>query len=338
MAANPVSRPEDFNRSIVNNADIRSRSATPALGRLTALWSKTGSLLSNNPADETFAAHTVWFPTMPEVIDLARTANYHVATTPYTPDGLHVYKGTEPLSIPVSFTLHAANRDFCPNGAMSLLQLAARMHMMVLPISDSKKGTFTAGAVNSKNESNLATTSHNAQSVAFNVTGVTVTAPVTCFLDMIFTEDNMPGVTCVGYVREVNTKFKGPWLRGQGAAKNLPSALEVTFTFVHFPNRSNTSFFTEGSFSGAYAHDVHTSLYNTRAISLARPKAQIGLNDPVVTDADALKAAADRAVDEKNAEENAKKKQEAEARNKEKWERILKAGKTDHPMPFRGLP
>jgi hypothetical protein len=54
-------------------------------------------------------------------------------------DGIHYYKGVRPLDIPFSFRLHAFDKDFCPNGVYTMLQLAGRLHAMALPIDTGEK-------------------------------------------------------------------------------------------------------------------------------------------------------------------------------------------------------
>ena len=75
------------------------------------------------------------FPSMPDVVELARSADYYVNYSPVMPDGMHQYRGTKPLEIPLAFKLHAMDRTFCPYGALTLLQLAARLHSFVLPLT-----------------------------------------------------------------------------------------------------------------------------------------------------------------------------------------------------------
>ena len=63
------------------------------------------------------------FPAMPETIELLRTANYkNLVRTQGQPDGNHFYQNTEPLEIPLKFSVHAYDIGFTGvNGAVTLL-------------------------------------------------------------------------------------------------------------------------------------------------------------------------------------------------------------------------
>jgi len=78
------------------------------------------------------------FPSMPDAIDLVRTAEYRVTSAYQFPDGVHVYKSTAPLKIPFSFTLHAFDREYCNDGPMTLMSVAAKLHSLTLPLNANK--------------------------------------------------------------------------------------------------------------------------------------------------------------------------------------------------------
>jgi hypothetical protein len=253
------------------------------------------------------------FPAMPEVLDLARQAEYLVAPVYMNPDGIHVYKDTKPLEIPVSFSLSIHDRDYCRHGALTLLATAAKLHTLVLPISMQASGkdrcttsqqvgsTYQAFAQAKSFESQskelpLGTTppktkANTANSVDPKATEVTqdqnLTAPISTMnqlsstyppvavlLDLISdgrdAEISM-GVTCVGYINSVRTRFKGPWLQpSTPLGKNMPSKLEVEFTFVHYPSYTNSPSGQNQSANSiqqmiinAYADDVRRNFYNT---------------------------------------------------------------------------
>ncbi len=91
--------------------------------------------------------------------------------------------------------------------------------------------------------------------------------PVTCRLELIFTDHDAPGIACIGYVREVSVKLNGPWLRGPGKSKNLPSSADFSFQFVHRPGHGNAFNVDTTDFDlqpQAYAQTVQQNFYNTR--------------------------------------------------------------------------
>jgi hypothetical protein len=225
------------------------------------------------------------FPAMPDSIELARSADYQVLSNVILPDGVHQYKGTRPLEIPFSFRLHSFDEDFCPHGAYSLLQLSARLHSFILPIDTSGgKSSITAkaGVPDSNTEGQ-----QEAKAVApdggigfAHIGGEKIFNPVTLRLELIFTGQTTPGIACTGYVREVNVKLNGPWLRGPGKSSNLPSSGDFSFIFVHRPghgNRFNIDSKNLDLQPQAYADTVKEKLYNTR--SLVQVANYQGLND-----------------------------------------------------------
>lgn len=214
------------------------------------------------------------FPAMPDTIELTRKAHYYNAvTSPITPDGFHVYQSTEPLSIPVSFTLSAFDDEYCrPDiGPIMLLSLAAKLHALALPIAASgatreqqmapepqqppvatggseaavRTGAATSGtAVNAIGVNNFITP--NIDKFYF---------PPACALQIIFAQLGSSqgqtrfsngiqplGINCVGFINEVRVVFKGPWLQGSfgsDGARNMPSSATYSFTFVHQPGYTN---------------------------------------------------------------------------------------------------
>lgn len=81
--------------------------------------------------------YTIFFPAMPEEIDLARSSSYKVTSTPVHPDGIHWYVSTDPLSVPISFDMHAHDRDYCSQGPLTILRTCAILNALVLPIRTS---------------------------------------------------------------------------------------------------------------------------------------------------------------------------------------------------------
>lgn len=230
---------------------------------------------------------SVDFPAMPDTIELARSADYYVNYNIVMPDGIHQYKGTKPMEIPVSFRLHAMDAQYCKKGALTLLQLAARLHSFVLPIS-----TFSGETVVAPQATNPNTTSgrndtaqieaKSGQEQVWEVTGAngskngSVYAPVTCWLHLMWTSLEQPGISCIGYVREVKVQFNGPWLRGPAGSFNLPTSADFSFVFIHRPGHGNSTATSISQFpssiaeSGqAFADNVKNRFYNTRNLVYA---------------------------------------------------------------------
>lgn len=286
-----------------------SRYPNPVVGRLIALPTSNGNMdvasLKKNAGYHTGVV-AFDFPSMPDVIELARTTDYYMNYSPVTPDGMHQYRGTKPLEIPLSFKLHAMDRTFCPYGALTLLQLAARLHSFVLPITADGSTGVTLSPLIARDyiDSSLTapqreerlkalgaqTDSSQVYDTALNTpvhrlltkNGQAVPLPpVTCLLNLIWVAADQPGISCIGYVRDVRVRLWGPWLRGGNGEYNLPSAGEFEFTFVHRPSHNNSAGFSTDKSSGqfsatpatdevqAYSTDVLNQLYNTRNLVLS---------------------------------------------------------------------
>lgn len=220
------------------------------------------------------------FPSMPDNIELSRAAVYTVTNTPVHPDGIHVYKHTEPIEIPMSFKVHAFD-DYCPQGCLSLLKIAGQLHALTLPIGDSSYAASAAfgasGSATAKNSE--ADQAASAGAVSTDTAGTfskaNVKFPVACRLELMYSKNNAPGISCVGYVKSAKAVFGGPYLRTQDGAYNLPSTLDVSFVFVHRPAHTNmfAGSFTASGLSAtftpqiqAYADTVKTMLYNTHGL------------------------------------------------------------------------
>lgn len=219
------------------------------------------------------------FPCMPDTIELARRANYtNVLTSPVTPDGLHLYNHTEPLSIPISFSLHGYDRDYCQDaGPLMLLSIAAKLHALTMPlhrggvlgltplaasvtpvaqgatpsepqVRETANATFVANGVAFSNP-----TGFSAQGRA---TGAPFAYPPPCSLNLMLAQlggsagavsqsnDGVRsmGINCIGFISDVRVVLHGPWLQGSfgtGGVRNMPSWAEFSFTFVHQPGHTN---------------------------------------------------------------------------------------------------
>jgi len=258
---------------------IRRERTFPFCGRLIAL--PTSSVM--RPADSDLNLDnqvSIDFPGMPDSLELARSTNYNVLPNFLLPDGVHQYRHTEPLQIPFSFRLHYLDLEFCPQGALTLVKMAARLHSFVLPI---KVGTGEV-EISAQVEPEAAPSGHEASqerqaataagSLAVEQTGgEQVVAPVTCRLEIFLSSKDGIGVCCNGYVRDVNVKLNGPWLRGPGSGYNLPTSGDFSFTFIHRPGHGNSFNFKAsqpgsqlGTQPQAYAGVVKAGLYNTRSL------------------------------------------------------------------------
>ena len=276
------------------------------LGRLVSLSSTNDGVadyLSSNRSNEASSSTVIAFPSMPEVVELAREADYRQTSAPYTPDGIHLYKKTNPLSIPISFSLHYQD-PFCSQGGLSLLLIAAKLHSLILPINNSADrsnigvtvGNYYSSAAtgatgpgkapNTPEGASAPTTGGAEESIAFNNNSgqASTVFPPACLLDLISVGDRngAPGIRCYGYVRSVNVKLKGPWMRGAieygpDGIRNVPTSAEFSFVFVHAPGFSNYFGGTASSpfqLSGlsAFAQDVLGNLYNTVPLTQGQPE------------------------------------------------------------------
>jgi hypothetical protein len=248
---------------------IRRDASFPFCGRLIAL--PTTRALDVGEDISLANELSVDFPAMPDSIDLNRSAEYNVSVPINIADGIHQFKGTRPLEIPFSFRLHSFDQQYCPNGALTLLQLAARLHSFVIPIDTGEKAIpAKAGTVTSNDDSTIDKKAVDADGGADSVAviGNKIAPPVTCRLELIFTDQSSPGIACTGYVREVAVKLNGPWLRGPGKSSNLPSSGDFSFVFVHHPGHGNSNIVDIGDlFAQAYANVVKDRFYNTRQLA-----------------------------------------------------------------------
>jgi len=259
-------------------------------GRLVAMPSTTSLRQLQNIQGSTRGFQNVIsidFPAMPDSIELARTADYTVNSNIVMPDGIHQYRGTKPMEIPVSFKLHSFDKQYCKKGALTLLQLAARLHSFVLPISTFSRGFQIAPqatpptTVNGK-PNDAALQAASSQEQVYEVVGASnsktggIYNPVTCWLHLMWISNDLPGISAIGYVREVKVQFNGPWLRGPNNSFNLPTSADFSFVFIHRPGHGNNSRVTNSQFpptivqSGhAFADDVKDKFYNTRDLVYA---------------------------------------------------------------------
>ena len=256
-----------------NTYPIRREKSFPA-GRLIVLQTTVDAQTLNLRR----SAYSIDFPAMPDQIELARTTNYVVKANLFMPDGIHQYVATNPLEIPFSFKIHHADREFCAEGPMTLLKIAARLHALVTPLGDSTAriqvgddGSIDSDGIRQPGtpppKTDVATDKKPLKATASAVEGSKTDPPVVCRLELIYTGLETPGILCTGYVKDVKATLFGPWLRGPNESTNLPSAGEYAFTFVHRPGHGN--FFTHGGSVNsaqpqAYSEHIRDRLYNTR--------------------------------------------------------------------------
>lgn len=251
-----------------NTTAVLKRKSYPACGRLIIIQRGFRQL---SPTENNQQNEAINFPAMPDGIELARQADYMVTTNLVIPDGIHFYRGTQPLKIPISFKLHSYDEEFCPKGALSLLHVASTLHALVLPIGQSSipvtvgmtQPTTTTGGTEAMQKANAAT---DVTQIFDSSAKGNIFPPVTCYLELIVTERNLPGILCIGYVENVSVRLNGPFLRGPGISRNLPSSADFSFTFVHHPGHGNA--FTEhvrgiNAEPQAYADVVRSRFYNT---------------------------------------------------------------------------
>jgi hypothetical protein len=272
MAATPAPAP------VTTTSSARlQRASYPYSGRLTVLQS--GVTQTFDPFAGLSSLVQINFPSMPEAFELSRVVDYLVNVNMVAPDGFHQYKATQPLNIPFEFTLHALDKEYCPNGALSLLQVAALLQSFTVPIAGKNTNKNLHATVNQASPAtppmgnNDSLVSRSQQSdTNYSLTpesGSNFAPPVTLRLDLMFVDADKPGIVCVGYMKDVKCRFKAPFLRGPNRSYNLPSSCDFAFTFVHAPgygNNFNLASNTpqqQATFTGAFADDIRQKLYNT---------------------------------------------------------------------------
>lgn len=273
-----------------NTAVIGDPSNTRLMyGRLVAVPSiSQGSSPYGNDWDN---AVTISLPRMPPSLKLARTAEYYVSSNIVLPDGIHQYRGTKPLEFPISFTVNASDKTYCKKDALTLLEVAARLHSFILPIADDAVNysaqqdptPATGSGTDASQQASAGATPVFSASSDKNAPY----PPVTCWLFLTWLSENLPGISCIGYVKDVSVDFKYPDGKSRIAINGygLPEAAEYSFTFVHNPGRSNNTSFKStttmqqiGVQTQATARYVRDHFYNTRGLGNYQVGAQKGLD------------------------------------------------------------
>lgn len=216
-------------------------------------------------------------PHLPENIDIFRENTYSGDSNAATPDGIFVYTSTSPLKIPIEFTLHAWD-DLCPEGAYTLLDLAARFQALLLPVSNEPDFGARVAALDTTKDLD---TSENGLDIRIKNTAATkanfgltssaalvqnnqIKFPPACGLKLLQASNSGFGIKCVGFIESVKITLHGPYLTGVAGSEvfNLPSSATYNFTFVHNPWYTNKfSKLMRPVF--AYGPDVFENFYNT---------------------------------------------------------------------------
>lgn len=268
---------------------IKRDKSFPACGRLIVLQSLQGqdvnTILDQDQRFEGFTA--INFPSMGDSIELVRRAEYMVSSPVGFPDGIHMYKGTAPLEIPISFKIHSFDDEYCPEGVKTLLKITGTMQALMLPFGPT--GTFVTWNSDSERGTPTRTDNRSVQQNAQEPTNTYYTPPqniyppATCYLELILTERDNVGVACIGYVKDARCRLCGPFMKGPGISQNLPMIGEFEFTFVHHPGHGNNytanANYTSPGEQQAYAQIVKDRLYNTVGL-LTNPNNFVSFNNP----------------------------------------------------------
>lgn len=267
----------------VRTVPSRPRRYAAQLRSLKGIAQFAGSVLSDEEESGTIKIN---FPSMPEELDLTRVAEYTVHNNQVFPDGLHVYKHTSPLEIPLSFQLSAFDSEYYNQGPIGLLVLGAKLHALTLPIIKSVVSSTTqtdgrqagqpavsgdeAGVANKSDNSDSEPTFKSADDQEFLFPPVAVLDLIT---GLTGGAGNSPGIRCLGYVSRASVKLRGPWMSSKdGQFRNLPSSAKYDFTFVHAPSFTND--FLNGNLKDskiqtvqAGAKQVFELFYNTLSLT-----------------------------------------------------------------------
>jgi len=196
--------------------------------------------------------YVVNFPSMPQEITFARNAQYTTTTTPFLPDGFPLYTGTTPLEIPIKFKVSSFD-EFCPNGGIDLVAMAAKLHAMTLPIRTHTGNTDGTSVPNSTENIPGTAYSGGKELTIGSIVTHTAAYPPVCRLELFTADfgagDQGAGVNCIGYVRSASITLHGPWLTATRPAAsahkasyayfNVPTSASFDITFVSCPTYRN---------------------------------------------------------------------------------------------------
>jgi hypothetical protein len=230
----------------------------------------------------------IYFPSIPEQIELSRSSNFDMNLNPAMPDGFPVFRGTNAMEIPIAFKLHAYDDSYCDHGPMTLIDIAAKLHSAVLP--DGAKTDVTM--VNSQGEQVRRGTAEadmiSGKLTEFDDFGVATGKAATIKTNLLWPEPvslNLigtgspynPGVNFSGFIKSVSVTLRGPWLNTPDSSYyNLPSSAEYKFTMVHSPGYLGV--ISDNRMISMYQTEVSKKLFN---IQLSVAKDQQNFNLPV---------------------------------------------------------
>lgn len=230
----------------------------------------------------------IYLPHLPEELELARENSYDSSNNLATPDGVWIYKQTSPMELNLAFTLHAFD-EFCPEGPKTLLDIAARLHAMVLPASNDtiflNWGKSPAPGSSTSSQSQQAAEQGKSQAEIIGARAIAgqenLKFPVACSLRLVQAGPKGLGVNCSGFVKSVSVMLRGPWLQAvdNGSTYNLPSSATYKFTFMHNPAYTNL-YTGDWKTVQAFAPDVLEYFYNTAHLT--------ALSNSTYADIDAL--------------------------------------------------
>jgi hypothetical protein len=281
----------------MNKPYSRKSGVYASLATLVDQW--PGSDGSTSYSTENTGQIVINFPCMPETLEMARQATYTSISAIPLPDGFHIYHHTDPLRIPLKFSLSAKDDDYtAQDGPYALLAIAARLHALVMPVPNNSAvnqlSTAVASSVTGKSngagseQAQAATNifSGGTEYVAPN-TVANVYFPPACILAIVMSDsptasgNGKMGINCRGFVERVNVTFRGPWLQGSfsqalagqsGATpyRNLPSFADYEFTFVHQPSYTNNIFSGQYAIPTTTAGNIFQRFYAEGAVSNAQ--------------------------------------------------------------------
>jgi hypothetical protein len=263
-----------------------TQGTTPTFGSMAVLQSLIGQTVGTNGVtgsntginyDPKAGQITIYIPHLPESIKLDRSVSYaQLGNIMTMPDGMPFYEYTNPLEIPIEFSIHAWD-PLCPEGPNSLLVIAACLHALALPASNDDTNTLARAPIKSRDEKsdtsyeallNAAKPSGNSSSLQDQSQALVtqlnsnVKWPPACTLSLMQGGPGGLGIYCVGYIKEVGVELKGPWLSGASQSQifNMPSLATCRFVFVHNPSYTNNT--SIGNIVSAFGPDVLNNFYD----------------------------------------------------------------------------
>ncbi len=267
---------------MAENAPVRTQeSKSRRCGMLRSFSNNSIDSLDRHGGTGSPGEIVIWFPCIKDSIELRRSANFeNKGPTLATPDGVWIYKNTEPLKIPIHFELHY-NDELCSEGSYSLLSISAKLHALTLPTDSLDSSRLVQQSDKDKNvttsleQINLTGMSVNnisafGSALSTSLDNQVLAWPPACELYLIDSgisdEDTNFAVHCRGFVTEVVADLKGPWLKS-ATGSNLPSIGAFSFTFINNPAYGNGigPKITDYPYPQSFGPDVYAGLYNSNS-------------------------------------------------------------------------